>query len=102
MQTLKDLNDRSIRLTAERLAHILEHPEMVGQELRIAETLVAPDSIIASHHDATVLLYHKLYATTPITRKYMVVMVKVLDADAFVITAFFTDKEKKGTHIWTR
>jgi len=102
MQTFQDLNERHIRLTDERLVHILEHPEMVGQETRIADTLHTPDSIIASHHDATVLLYHKLFATTPVTRKYLVVMVKFLDQDAFIITAFFTDKEKKGTRLWTR
>ncbi len=102
MQILKDLNDRVIRLTDERLAHILEHPEMIGQDARIAETLSAPDSIITSHHDATGLLYHKLYPATPVTRKYLVVMVKLTDQDAFIVTAFFTDKEKKGSRIWTR
>ena len=75
---------------------------MLGQDAQIVETLRVPDLVVSSHHDATVLLYHKLYATTPVTRKYMVVMVKILDEDAFVITAFFTDKEKKGTTIWTR
>lgn len=102
MQILKDLNDRAVRLTDERLTHILEHPEMMGQDTRIAETLSAPDSIITSHHDATVLLYHKLYPATPVTRKYLGVMVKLTDQDAFIVTAFFTDKEKKGSRIWTR
>ncbi|MDE3091980.1 MAG: hypothetical protein KGJ80_21615, partial [Chloroflexota bacterium] len=59
-------------------------------------------SIIASHHDATVDLYHRLYEETPVTRKYLVVIVKYLEQDAFVVTAFFTDKEKKGKRIWPR
>jgi len=54
VQLLKDRNGREIRLTNERLNHILEHPEMESQESRIVETLLTPDSIIASHHDATV------------------------------------------------
>ncbi len=61
-----------------------------------------PDSVILSHHDSTVRLYHKLFAETPVTRKDLVVAVKYLEQDAFVITAFFTDKGKKGTRIWPR
>jgi len=102
MQILKDRNGREIRLTDERLNHILEHPEMQGQESRIAETLRTPHSIITSHHDTTVDLCHRLYEETPVTRKYLVVMVKYLEQDAFIITAFFTDKEKKGKRIWPR
>lgn len=102
MITLADFDGRTIRLTDERLAHILGHPEMQGQEQRIAETLLMPDSVILSHHDSTVHLYHKLFAETPVTCKYLVVVVKYLEQDAFVITAFFTDKEKKGARIWPR
>ena len=43
MIVLRDYDGRVIRLTDERLAHIAEHPEMGGQEERIAETLLAPD-----------------------------------------------------------
>ena len=100
MTTLRDLLGQVIRLTDERLGHILEHPEMQGQEQHIAESLLMPHSVIASHHDPTVKLYHKLFDSTPVTRKYLVVAVKCLDADAFVITAFFADKEKKGVRIW--
>lgn len=102
MTTLRDFDGRAVRLTDERLAHILEHSEMQGQEQRIAETLLTPDSVILSHHDSTVHLYHRLFEETPVTRKYLVVAVKYLEQDAFVITAFFTDKEKKGTRIWPR
>ena len=102
MQILKDRNGREIRLTDEPLQHILEHPEMRGQEARLIETLLMPNSIIASHHDAALLLCHKLYDQTPVTRKYLVVMVKYLEQDAFIVTAFFTDREKKGTLVWTR
>ena len=39
MRTLIDYEGRAIRLTDERLEHILKHPEMRGMEQRIAETL---------------------------------------------------------------
>lgn len=72
---------------------------MHAQEHRIAETLANPDSVILSHHDSSVRLYHKFFSQTPVTRKYLVVAVKCLDEDAFVITAFFTDREKKGVRL---
>jgi hypothetical protein len=100
MSVLYDFQGRAIRLTDERLEHILEHPEMQDQEARVTETLLTPHALITSHHDATVLLYHKLFDQTPVTRKYLVVAVKDLTDDAFVISAFFTDKEKKGARIW--
>jgi len=73
---------------------------MKGQEHRIAETLKAPHAIVISRRDPAVHLYHKLFEKTPVTRKYLVVVVKHFDRDAFVITAFFTDREKKGVRIW--
>ncbi len=100
MRILKDHDGCDVRLTDERFAHILEHPEMQNQDARIVETLLSPDSIIASHHDPPVHLSHRLYERTPVTRKYLVVMVKYLESDAFIVTAFFTDQEKKGTRLW--
>ena len=66
---------------------------MRGQEEHIAETLLAPHSVILSHYDPAVHLYHKLFDETPVTRKY-------LEEDGFVITSFFTSREKKGVCIW--
>lgn len=37
MIVLSDHSGRAVRLTDERLAHILEHSEMQGQEQRIKE-----------------------------------------------------------------
>jgi len=102
MIVLRDLHGREIRLTDERLAHIMEHPEMQGQEQRIAETLLTPHSVVLSHHDPAVHLYHRLFDETPISQKYLVVVVEHLEQDAFVITAFLTDKEKKGVRLWPR
>jgi len=61
MRVLTDLNGRAIRLTVERLAHLLEHADMQGEETRIDETLRAPDSIISSSRDPQVHLFHKLF-----------------------------------------
>lgn len=64
---------------------------MIGQDTKIGETLITPDVVIESRHDPSIRLYHKLYEA-----------VKVLADDAFVVTAFFTDREKQGIAIWAR
>jgi hypothetical protein len=98
---LIDHNGREIRLTAERRDHILEHPEMAEQFERIQETVKTPESVIATTADDTVHVYHRYYETTPVTSKFLLVAVKVLEDDAFVLTAFFSRREKRGTVIWT-
>ena len=99
---LVDYQGRVIRLTVERHAHILKHPEMRGQVERIAETLAEPDVIISTLVDSSVRVYHRLYPTTPVTRKYLLVAVKVLEGDAFLLTAFFSNHVKKGSVVWKR
>ncbi len=99
-EVLIDYQQRTIRLTAERWAHIVNHPEMVGQYDRLVETLSAPDIVIATVRDEAVHTYHRLYETTPVTRKYLVVVVKIEAEDAFVLTAYFTSRLKKGKIVW--
>lgn len=98
---LKDYQGRTVRLTGERRAHVLEHPEMVNQIERIQETIKIPETVIATDADITVHIYHRYYETTPVTSKFLLVVVKVLPDDAFILTAFFSRREKKGTVIWT-
>jgi hypothetical protein len=98
--SLTDYRGRDVRLTAERWAHILDHPEMVGQRERLVETLAAPDLVIGTVLDPTVLAYHRLYATTPVSRKYLVVIVKATSQDAFVLTYYYTTRPKRGRVVW--
>ena len=100
MKMLHDYEGRSIRLTDERLAHILEHPEMVGMEAAIEETLVAPEAVIGSFSDERAHLYYRFYVGTRVGDKYVCVVVKIASNDAFVLTVYLTDKIKKGTQIW--
>jgi hypothetical protein len=93
---------REVRLTDERITHILEHEEMVGQLDKVEETVREPDVIVRSQRDAEVHLYHKHYPTTPVTEKELVVAMKVTQTDAFVLTAFFTETIKKGERLWEK
>jgi hypothetical protein len=48
MKLLKDYQGRDVRLTEERLHHILEHPEMANLESALEKTLRQPQYVIQS------------------------------------------------------
>ena len=93
---------RTIVLSKERYEHIIEHPEMIGQEDRIKETIAFPDTIKESKYDTAVFCYYRLYEKTPVTRKYLLCIVKILNGEGFIITAFYTDRIKEGKALWKR
>lgn len=101
-RTLRDRFGRAVRLTQEREAHILRHPELRRQIDKLEAVLREPDVIVRSLRDPDVHLYHKHYRETPVTEKYFLVAVKIKETDAFIITAFFTDTVKKGERIWEK
>ncbi len=102
MKLLKDFQGLQIRLTDERLAHILEHPEMAGMEAAIEQTLLQPTAVIQSLSDAQARLYYRFYVGTMVGDKYLCVVVRVAGDDAFVLTGYLTDTVKKGVQIWPR
>lgn len=100
MEILTDYEGRSIRLTEERWAHIEEHPEMTGLRQRVAETLREPENVLESASDSSVRLYYRFYRRTMVGGKHLCVVVKILGEDAFVVTAYLTDRVKRGTLLW--
>ena len=102
MKTLIDFQGRPVRLTDERRQHILEHPEMAGMETALAETLRNPQLVVRSRTDETATLYYRYYLRTPVGGKWLCVVVKYGDADAFVLTAYLTDKPKRGEVLWRK
>lgn len=100
---IQDIWKRSIRLTDERLNHLAtDHPEMQDQISKIVETMGDPDRIIRSSTDPQVELFYKHYPSTPVTTKFLCVVLKVLSDDNFIITSFFTNTVKKGDVIWEK
>jgi hypothetical protein len=99
---IKDYSGRTVRLSAERWQHVVEHSEMVGQERKLRQTLREPQKVLTSRLDSSVHLYYRLYERSPVGRKYLTAAVKMLDEDAFVITAFFTDEIKGGSIVWPK
>ena len=52
--------------------------------------------------DAAVRLFYEFYSQTLVGDKWLCVVVKYLADDAFVITAYLTDKRKAGERIWPK
>jgi hypothetical protein len=95
-----DYQIRAVRLTDERRSHILRHPEMVGLDDDIERALATPDCVVESASDSDTRLYYRHLAHTLVGPKDLCMVVKVLPDDAFVITAYLTDKVKKGRVLW--
>lgn len=99
---ISDTFERKIKLHRDKHLHILEKPEMKNQEELIRETILSPDEVRESSKSKSVLLYYKHYRHTPVTEKYMLVVVKVLNRDGEVLTSYFTDRIKKGEIVWKK
>jgi hypothetical protein len=89
-----------VRLTDERLAHILEHAEMQGMAFEIERVLLQPQLVRRSRSDEAVRLFYEFYARTIVGGKWLCVVVKYPENDAFVVTAYLTDKPKTGEDLW--
>jgi hypothetical protein len=100
MNLFRDFEGLAIRLTDERREHILEHPEMTEMEPAIEETLRNPEKVVQSLSDPGVHLYYRFYFRTVVGGKFLCVVVKMGDAGAFVLTAYLTNRVKKGERLW--
>jgi hypothetical protein len=87
--------NKKVILDKKRWNHILEHPEMKNQLRRIKETLVKPDEIRESLYDRFTWLYYKLYQKTPVAKKYMLVVVKFINEEGFLLQPFILTELKK-------
>ncbi|HEY6271776.1 MAG TPA: PBECR2 nuclease fold domain-containing protein [Terriglobales bacterium] len=97
-----DFEGTPVRLTDERWRHVEEHPEMVGLKDSVDETLRDPDVVVQSASDEQARLYYRFYQRTLVGGKHLCVVVKATTDDAFVVTAYLTDRAKRGKILWQR
>jgi len=96
--------EKKIRLTAFQWAHMrFKHPELSSQENKMIETLKNPDLIYHSPQEEN-FQYLKLFGQTPLGEKYLLLIVKHLNGEGFIITGFFVSKikTKDKVLIWKR
>jgi hypothetical protein len=96
-------NNLLIRLTDERVGHILKnHPEMKNCISWIKDTIENPDLISAGDFGEFIAV--KKYEKTPVTTdKYLTVIYKETSkVDGFILTAYFSRSyNSKRRKIWT-
>ena len=88
---IRDKTGRLIYLTKERWSHIQKHPAMSSALEKIKETLQNPLCITEFEFDPNVRFYHRHYKER---KEYLLVSVKYLNGDGFIISSFYTDKIK--------
>jgi hypothetical protein len=99
---LYDHMGKAVRLPEERLRHFVDRVVYAGLQDRLQETLAHPDLVIQSNWDEEATLSYRLYAGTKIGDKWLCIVVKHEGTDAFVLTAYPTDKIKEGTPVWKK
>ena len=75
----------------------IKHPVMRGREDDVQSALMKPDEIRRSRNDPSVHLFYRLERPN----RWTCAVVKRLNGDGFLITAFPTDAIKEGEQVWS-
>jgi hypothetical protein len=103
--TVRDFQGRLIKLTSEQWNNdvLLQHSYMAGMEQVVRETLEDPEEVRKSvSFPDTSRLYYKWYTGTVRGDRWVCVVVKVLKDEAFISTAYTTDRIIQGELIWRK
>ena len=75
---------------------------MAGMDAALEETLRIPELVIRSGSDPATALHYRYYLRTLVGGKWLCVVVKYGVVEPFVLTAYLTDKPKKGELLWRK
>jgi hypothetical protein len=89
-----DKTNRKISLSNERYKHITKHPEMQNKLDEIRDTLISPIKITDFKIDKNIKYYYKYYKDRKSKAKYLRVIVKYLNGEGFIITAYYIENIK--------
>ena len=90
-----DKTGRKIRLTKRQWRETtLKHPSMAVYLEEIKEALIRPDTITDYSLDEYVRYYYKYFKLIKSKNKYILVIVKYLNGNGFVIKSYFENKIK--------
>ena len=90
-----DKSGRKIHLSKERWIHINEeHPEISPYLEELQEALKRPDKIASFEYDEDVRYYYKYLKHRKQTAKHLLLIVKYLNGEGFIITAYFVRNTK--------
>jgi len=99
---VKSYDGRRIRLTEVQWLHIVFfHPEVEGEQNRIKSVLKKPEVVVEGATSDTKVCY-RMFRVTPVSRKYLAVVIKVLDGEGFIMTSYFTERIRRGKVLWKK
>ena len=104
-EVIDDYQGHPIRLPGERWGHIIhDHPCMANMQEELSQTLKDPEIIRKSTRPmGTARIYYKWFDNTVVGNKWVCVVAAFLeDGDAFVLTAYPSDRLKPGEEIWRK
>ncbi len=73
---------------------------MHAMGVEIERVLRHPQLVRRSRSDETARLFYEFYGQTMVGGKWLCVVVKYKTDDAFVVTAYLTDRPKAGEDLW--
>lgn len=76
------------------------HPEVLTDEKKLELTVSEPELVGMGATEDTRVFY-RFFPDTPVTKKFLAVVVRLLDGKGFIVTAYFTDRVKRKI-IWRR
>jgi len=87
----KDITNRNIHLSDERWHHIAEeHPEVTPYFVEFGDILKHPIKVVSYIEDPLVRYFYRYYKQRISAAKYLMLIVKYLNGEGFIITAYFT------------
>ncbi len=75
-----------------------KHPDLRQYEAMLVPTLQSPDYIYGSKTDRKVFLFYKMIKV----QRWLVIVVKRLNGDGFIVTSYQTGAIKKGRLEWPK
>jgi len=87
-----DKTGRKILLSKERYKHIQKHPHMHDSLEVIKMTVQNPTTIRYNEWDDKVAFFYREFKENDISERYLLVSIKYLNGDGFIITSFYTNK----------
>ena len=88
---ISDKTGRRIRLTKTQFKHVICHKGMENEIEKIKDTLLNPLRIVP-HETGELYDYYRYYKDRKKKAKFLQVVVKYLNGEGFIITAYFVRK----------
>lgn len=97
---VKDIFGKNVRTTKSYWEKIflIKHKELNVSQNTVIKLLQNPDEVRRSVQDPFILLFYK-----QIKKNFLVVVVKYLNGDGFIVTVYKTSKfKRKGERLWPK